>query len=667
MSTEYVLQPSGGNPHSAHIDYAAELNPDQYAAVTAKPGPILVIAGAGSGKTRTLTYRVAYLVENGVEPENILLLTFTNKAAKEMLGRVASLLPHDISRLWGGTFHHVGHRILRRHANKLGYGSDFTILDADDSADLAADCLGETDLPKGDKRLPKGDVLTSLFGLAVNKEEPIEKIIETQFPYFSIFSEGLSKAWRLYRERKLRANVMDYDDLLELSVRLLREDDGIRAYYQQQFQHVLVDEYQDTSSIQASLTNILAEFHRQIMAVGDDAQSIYSWRGANFKNILSFPERYPDARVIRIETNYRSSPEILNLANYAIAANTQQFKKELRSTRPANRAPKPALVCLGNGNQQAQFIAQRIGELFEEGVELNEIAVLYRSHFHSLEVQMELTRRNIPFELTSGLRFFEQAHVKDVSAYLKLALNPKDELAFKRIASMLPGVGAKTADKLWDKVQAGTPLAEVKPPTKAVVAWKQWADTQQQISQPELKDNASQQIQIVIDAVYQDYMQAKYTNWQSRLEDLNQLRAFSETFESAGEFLAQLALLTNVDVGPKGESSYAKNTSAEPKIRLSTIHQAKGLEWKAVFVIMLCDGMFPSSRSSENEEGLEEERRLFYVAVTRAKDELYLTYPVLRSIAGGDEKWQEPSRFLNELPRELTNQWKIVGPTPNWS
>lgn len=664
MGTEYVLKPSGANPSSAHIDYAAELNEDQYKAVTATPGPILVIAGAGSGKTRTLTYRVAYLVENGVEPENILLLTFTNKAAKEMLNRVASLIPNDISRLWGGTFHHVGHRILRRHANLIGYGSDFTIIDADDAADLAADCLAESGLPTDDKRLPKGDVLTSIFGLAVNKEEPLEKIIQGQFPYFDLFTEGLLTTKRLYQERKRRNNVMDYDDLLQLSVRLLNEHEDIRLFYQQKFQHVLVDEYQDTSSVQANLTNTLAEVHRQIMAVGDDAQSIYSWRGANFKNILSFPERYPDARVIRIEINYRSSPEILNLANVAIAGNTQQFKKELRSTRPLNRAPKPALVCLGNGNQQAQFIAQRIGELFEEGVELNEIAILYRSHFHSLEVQMELTRRNIPFELTSGLRFFEQAHIKDVSSYIKLALNPKDELAFKRIAAMLPGVGDRTAHKLWEKFQSGSTLDQIKPPAKAAVLWKQWADTQRQINEPEVKGNASKQIQIVIDAVYQDYMRAKYTNWQTRLEDLNQLRAFSETFETTEDFLSQLALLTNVDVGPKGESSNQnRNDSSEPKIRLSTVHQAKGLEWKVVFVIMLCDGMFPSSRSAETEDGVEEERRLFYVAVTRAKDELYLTYPVLRSIAGSDERWQEPSRFLSELPRDLTNQWKIVSPS----
>lgn len=663
MGTEYVLHPAGGRPSSAHIDYAAALNPEQYSAVTATPGPILVIAGAGSGKTRTLTYRVAYLVENGVEPENILLLTFTNKAAKEMIHRVASLLPHDISRLWGGTFHHVGHRILRRHADLVGYGSDFTILDADDASDLAADCLGESGLPTDDKRLPKGDVLTSLFGLSVNKEEAVEQTIQSQFPYFDAFTEGLVTTKRLYQERKRRNNVMDYDDLLELSVRLLREHENIRLHYQQQFQHVLVDEYQDTSSVQANLTNTLAEVHRQIMAVGDDAQSIYSWRGANFKNILSFPERYPDARVIRIETNYRSSPEILNLANVAIASNTQQFKKELRSVRPANKQPKPALVCLGNGNQQAQFIAQRIGELFDEGVELNEIAILYRSHFHSLEVQMELTRRNIPFELTSGLRFFEQAHVKDVSSYIKLALNPRDELAFKRIAAMLPGVGAKTADKLWDKFQGGSTLDQIKPPTKAATAWKQWADTHRQITADEVKANASSQIQIVIDAMYQDYMRAKYTNWQSRLEDLNQLRAFSETFETTEDFLAQLALLTNVDTGPKADRASSHHDNSEPKVRLSTVHQAKGLEWKAVFVIMLCDGMFPSSRSAETEEGVEEERRLFYVAVTRAKDELYLTYPVLRSIAGSDERWQEPSRFLGELPRDLTNQWKIVAPS----
>jgi DNA helicase-2/ATP-dependent DNA helicase PcrA len=658
---EYVLKQAPSN--APQIDYAAALNPEQLEAVTAPPGPILVIAGAGSGKTRTLTYRVAYLIENGVEPDNILLLTFTNKASREMLDRVGGILPHDISRIWGGTFHHIGNRFLRRHANLIGYGNDFTILDREDAKDLASACIPDSGFDPKDKRLPKGDVLVDIFSLAANKEIPVLQVLTEQYPYFLEVGDAVLKLQRLYQERKKANNVMDYDDLLANTLRLFQEQASVRERYQQQFQHVLVDEYQDTNKIQADLIDAIGGLHRQIMVVGDDAQSIYSWRGANFKNIMSFPDRYEGAKVIRIETNYRSTPEILNLANVAIAGNTQQFKKELRSSRPAEKLPKPALVALGDANQQAQFICQRLLELHDEGVELNEIAVLYRSHFHSMELQMELTRRNIPFQITSGLRFFEQAHVKDVCAYLKLALNPKDELAFKRIAGMQPGIGGKTADKLWGKFSAGVPLEKLEPPAKAKPTWEQWVETHRQLTLPDHKNKTSDQIKIVVEAVYEDYMKGKFTNFQSRLEDLSQLRSFSEQFQTTEDFLAQLSLLTNVDAETDAR---ARNNSEDQAIRLSTVHQAKGLEWKAVFVIMLCDGLFPSARSTENLEGEEEERRLFYVAVTRAKDELYLTYPQLRATSGADGWWQRPSRFLDELPRDLTNQWKISA-RPAWS
>jgi DNA helicase-2/ATP-dependent DNA helicase PcrA len=665
MSTEYVLH-SPAPRHESGIDYAAALNPEQLAAVQAAPGPILVIAGAGSGKTRTLTYRVAYLIDNGVEPENILLLTFTNKAAREMLHRVGSLLPHDISRMWGGTFHHVGHRLLRRHANLLGFGTDFTIMDADDAEDLAASCLAVAGLDPKDSRTPKGSVLLDMFGLAINKEVPLREIIRDQYPFFDQLADSLDVVMRVYTERKKNNNVMDYDDLLSLTLRLLRDNAELRERYQNQFQHILVDEYQDTSKVQSDLVDTLAALHKQVMVVGDDAQSIYSWRGANFENILHFPKRYEGATVIRIETNYRSSPEILNLANYAIAANKNQFAKNLRAARPADRAPKPALVTLQNGNQQAAFVAQRIGELYEEGVELKDIAVLYRSHFHTLELQMELTRRNIPYEVTSGIRFFEQAHIKDVSSYLKLAVNPKDELAFKRIAATLPGVGAKTAEKLWQQILAGKPMEKIEPPAKAKQAWEQWSQTQKQLSDAKLANAPSDQIKLVVDAVYEDYIKGKYPNHQSRLEDLTQLRAFAQSFATTAEFLAELSLLTNVDGGPQ---PVAENKSdSDDKVRLSTVHQAKGLEWKVVFVIMLNEGQFPSARALENPDNIEEERRLFYVAVTRARDELYLTYPMIRDIAGsGGERWQEPSRFIEDLSKELVNPWKITPAKPAWS
>jgi DNA helicase-2/ATP-dependent DNA helicase PcrA len=662
MSVEYVLKKTPV-PAGAQIDYRAALNDEQYEAVTARPGPILVIAGAGSGKTRTLTYRVAYLIENGVEPENILLLTFTNKASREMLQRVGNLLPQDISRIWGGTFHSVANRLLRRHANALGFSSDFTILDRDDAADLAVAALKAAGVDPKDKTFPKGAVLLDIFGLAANTEKSIAGVVSENYPYFTGIIDKLESIHRIFRDRKRADNVMDYDDLLVYALKLLKDNEEIRRFYQEQFQHVLVDEYQDTNKIQSDFIDTLAAFHHQVMAVGDDAQSIYSWRGANFENVLTFPERFPGTREIRIETNYRSTPEILTLANYAIAANTRQFPKNLHSVRPAEKFSKPALICLQDANQQAAFICQRIEELSEEGIELDEIAILYRAHFHSMEVQMEMTRRKMPFELLSGLRFFEQAHVKDVAAFIKFALNPKDELAFKRIASLMPGVGDRTAEKLWEKLAKGTDFAALEPPVKAAAPWKQWIETHAQISAPELRGRASEQIQVVIDAVYEDYMKVKFTNFQSRLEDLGQLRAFAQNFERTEEFLAQLALMTNVDGGPKAEGPF----SGQPCIRLSTVHQAKGLEWKVVFVIMLCDGLFPAGRSIETLEGEEEERRLFYVAVTRACDELYLTYPLTRASASFEDRWQEPSRFIRDFPRGMVNEWKIKAAPPAWS
>jgi DNA helicase-2/ATP-dependent DNA helicase PcrA len=664
MSVEYVLHKVAA-PAGAHIDYRGSLNDEQYAAVTAKPGPILCIAGAGSGKTRTLTYRVAYLIENGVEPENILLLTFTNKSAREMLERVGNLLPHDISRIWGGTFHSVANKLLRRHAATLGFSSDFTILDRDDAADLAVAALRATGVDPKDKTLPKGAVLLDILGLAANTEKSIASVVDSHYPFFNVILDKIEATQRIFRDRKQADNVMDYDDLLVYALRLLQDNEDIRKFYQEQFQHVLVDEYQDTNKIQSDFVDLIAASHHQVMAVGDDAQSIYSWRGANFENVLTFPERFPGTREVRIETNYRSTPEILALANYAIAANTRQFPKNLHAVRPAEKEPKPALVCLQDANQQAQFICQRITELSEEGVELDEICVLYRAHFHSMELQMEMTRRQMPFELLSGLRFFEQAHVKDVAAFLKFALNPRDELAFKRIAGLMPGVGDKTAEKIWGKITAGEELAKIEPPAKAADTWKQWVETHAQLTAPDLRGRSSEQIQVVIDAIYEEYMKTKFPNYLSRLEDLGQLRAFAQNFERTEEFLAQLALMTNMDGGPRTQSDSPLRD--QPCVRLSTVHQAKGLEWKAVFVIMLCDGLFPAQRSVQTLEGEEEERRLFYVAVTRARDELYLTYPIMRATASFDDRWQEPSRFIRDFPRGLVNEWKIKAGPVQWS
>jgi DNA helicase-2/ATP-dependent DNA helicase PcrA len=663
---EYVLRPPAPRVSEPQIDYAAALNPEQLEAVTAKPGPMLVIAGAGSGKTRTLTYRVAYLIEHGIAPENILLLTFTNKAAKEMVGRVASLLPQDTSRMWGGTFHHVGHRILRRQAESLGYRNDFTILDSEDAEDIAAAALRDVGVDPKDKRMPKGGVLLSVFGLAINKEQPFAEVLPMHFEHLVEFQEEIEKAGVRYQERKLKANVMDYDDLLALSLRLLREHQDVKAKCQRKFQHILVDEYQDTSHIQGAFVDLLADEHRQIMVVGDDAQSIYSWRGADFHNILTFPERYSGARVVRIETNYRSTPEILSVANAAIAGNKNQFPKNLRAVRPIDKLPKPALVSVETGNQEALFIAQRILDLYEDGVRLDDIAVLYRSHFHCLDLQLEMTRRNIPFEVTSGLRFFEQAHVKDVAAFLRYAVNPSDEVAFIRCALLLPGIGKGTAEKFWAKLEGGAPFQSLKPPAKAAEAWRQWNEMNRQLRSPELRGRPGDQIQVILDAIYEDHAKSQYANAPARLEDLHQLRAFATQFESTEDFLSQLALLTNVDTSSEKDLR-KKDDDGGGKVRLSSVHQSKGLEWKVVFVINLCDGLFPNGRALESEGGEEEERRLFYVAVTRARDELYLSFPRLREMgSGGSERWQDPSRFILEIPTVFLHQWKIVAPGPRY-
>jgi len=686
MSRDYVLQPFRG-PVDLQIDYAAELNEQQHAAVTAGPGPALVIAGAGSGKTRTLIYRVAYLLEQGVPADRILLVTFTNKAAREMMRRVGELLGNDTGSLWGGTFHSIGARILRRHAEALGYRKDYTILDREDSTDLMKTCLAEAEIDMKATRFPKADVLADIGSMAVNTCRSVGEVLGQDYDYFVQLSPQIEDVLRRYDARKRAANVMDFDDLLLLWLRLLREHDEARELYQRRFQFVLVDEYQDTNKLQSELIDLLGARHKNVMAVGDDSQSIYAWRGANFKNILEFPKRYPGARIYKIETNYRSTPEILALANAAIAPNIHQFAKELAPARKSG--PRPALVPCGDGSEQAAFVAQRVLELRDEGMDLNKMAVLYRSHFHALELQLELTRHAIPFSITSGIRFFEQAHIKDVAAWLKLVTNPTDELAFKRLVRMLPGIGGKGGEKLWSKFQseirasglesiavdaAWDPEPETRnperrtfslaaalqkcatsAPKKAATAWANFAITMSQLETAPVRGSASAMIQHVLEAGYKDYLQDNYANYRARLEDLEQLATFALQFKTVEEFLTQLSLLTNIEA-----DEAAPADSDDEKLRLSTVHQAKGLEFDVVFVIMLCDGLFPSARSAETIEGEEEERRLFYVAITRARNELYLSYPLLRIMRGqsGDMMLQ-PSRFLDDLPSALVDQWGL--------
>ncbi|MGV3773535.1 MAG: ATP-dependent helicase [Verrucomicrobiales bacterium] len=678
MSRDYQLQPYRAEP-SFKIDYAQELNEQQFAAVTAGPGPALVIAGAGSGKTRTLTYRVAYLLEKGVPAERILLLTFTNKAAREMMRRVYDILQSDVSGLWGGTFHSIGNRILRKHATQLGFKPDFTILDRDDSKDLLQTCIDEAKIETTEVRFPKAEMLIDIFSMSLNTQTPLPALLAKRYKPFAGFAEILTHLEKIFQDRKRANNVRDFDVLLVLWLRLLQDHEEVRALYQNRFQYVLVDEYQDTNKLQSDIIDLLSHQHKNIMAVGDDSQSIYSWRGANFKNIIHFPKRYHNAKVYKIETNYRSTPEILNLANAAISANTDQYQKELVSHR--EKGQKPAMVICEEAREQAAFVAQRVLELRDEGIELSEIAVMYRSHFHALELQLELTRRNIPFTITSGMRFFEQAHIKDVTSYLRLLVNPLDEISFKRIVRMIEGIGNKGADKLWltflDALQSGaeepaplpgspqarSPLAcalqscSSKAPKKAAKGWAQLTATIAQMEAPEKRNNPSELIQLIREAVYEDYAKENFANYGERLEDLTQWISFAADFNDTQEFLSQLALLSNLD----SENDKLKQSPQDDEnLKLTTIHQAKGLEFKVVFMIMLCDGLFPSARSIDDPDTIEEERRLFYVGITRAKDELYLSYPRMRFTQGySGDIFQKASRFLDELPKALIETWNL--------
>ncbi len=635
------------------VDYEKELNPEQFKIVMADSGPILVIAGAGSGKTRALTYRVARLIESGVRPERILLATFTNKAAREMLGRVETLTGIDIGRLWGGTFHHIANLILRRNGHLLGYNSNYSIMDSEDSRQLINTCVTELGFSDKIEKFPKGNVVGDIVSLSANTEDKIDRVIARKYPYFVNLIDEITEVASRYRDRKKELNVMDFDDLLLNLRRLLISNSRVFEEYTDRFLHVLVDEYQDTNVIQAQIIDLLASHHRNLMVVGDDSQSIYSFRGANFANIIGFPDKYLDAIVFKLETNYRSTPEILNLANKSIINNEKQFQKELRAVRSGGI--RPILVSANHVIQQANFVTQRILELMSEGVPLNEIAVLYRAHYHSMELQMELTRRGIPFEIRSGIRFFEQAHVKDVTSFMRIMINPYDVLAWKRVLMLYKNVGKVTADRIWKFVSASSePLSSVasdnfmKCASKtAAPGLRKFRVMIENIADSPSKEFPSEMIDIILESGYREYLQGKYSDMESREEDLNQLGNFSKKFGSMEEFLSELALMTNIEA--EEDRTYYQDRDEE-RVVLSTIHQAKGLEWSSVFMIWCSDGMIPLARALKEEDGEEEERRLFYVAATRAKDQLYFCYPLVDYARGG--AWNGTlrlSRFVEEL------------------
>jgi DNA helicase II / ATP-dependent DNA helicase PcrA len=677
MARQYTLHNSTPS-HASGIDYVASLNEEQYAAVSSPPGRALVIAGAGSGKTRTLTYRVAWLLDHGIDSRQILLLTFTNKAAREMTERVRELVPHDTSALWAGTFHSIGSRILRRHAEDIGFSRSFSILDRDDQKSMLNAIIGSLEIDTKQRRFPKADVLASMFSLIENTGVTLDQIIADRYDHFYDWIEEIEKVHKGYAAGKIATNSMDFDDLLCQTVRLFEEFPDILESYQNRFKHILVDEYQDTNSVQCRMIDLLAGKGNSLMAVGDDAQSIYSWRGADMSLILGFPKRYPGAKVHIIETNYRSVPEILDLSNAAISANSGRFEKDLRSSREP-QGVKPGLVPLPDPNTQAAFVAQRILDHQESGMPWSEMAVLYRAHFQSLEIQLELTRRGIPFAITSGLRFFEQAHIKDVSAFMRFVVNRRDEVSFLRMVSLLPGVGPGSAAKLWnDWLKSGLAgnenppvekwselFLEFKVPKKSAKHWEQLCYTLDELTPAGQFATPSDMIKSILEGVYKDYLTASFDNAESRHSDLEKLSEYAGNFTDILDFLQQLSLMSSTDGQPSPSSSSIQDPQSSipsrDEVTLSSIHQAKGLEWKAVFLIWLVDGQFPNGRilETDDQDMLEEERRLFYVALTRAKDKLYLTYPMMNPKSYNGDYVCRPSQFLEDFPQELVEEWNV--------
>ncbi len=653
--------------------YRQELNEEQFRVVTAKPSAALVVAGAGTGKTRAITYRVAYLIEQGVSPQKILLATFTNRAAREMLKRVELLTgSQNIHKIWGGTFHRIANLILRRHAVSIGYNSNYSILDSEDARDFINVCIEEAAIDTRAKRFPKPEVVQSIISYANNTDSPIEDVIVKKYPYFEMLAQQIKRVDFVYMERKKERNVMDYDDLLLNWKRLLIEKPDIANVYAEQFEHILVDEYQDTNRLQAELIDLLAVKHKNVMVVGDDAQSIFAWRGAEFTNIYEFPKRYPQAEIFKLEMNYRSTPEILGLANVSIANNRRQFPKTLEAVKKS-KGFLPALVPCADVEQQSAFVASRILELRDEGVSLEDIGVLYRSHYHSIELQLELTRRNIPYRVQSGVRFFEQAHIKDVISYLRIIVNPRDELAWKRLLKMIPSVGNATANKIYESLAyAENPFALIKKDDfkyqpRSKNNWRDFVELLEKITSDENRKNPAKQIELILTNGYEQYLEENYENAEARLEDLRGLAVYASRYDSTEDFLSELALLSTErfkEPSPIVGEDVVMGGEEDELLTLTSVHQAKGLEWKAVFLIWAAEGKFPSPRSLKEIDSEEEERRLWYVAITRAKDELYLTYPLMIVDYNRQTILQKPSRFIQECPPALFEMWSLEEDAP---
>ncbi|HSP97563.1 MAG TPA: ATP-dependent helicase [Candidatus Dormibacteraeota bacterium] len=653
-SDTYILRRPVREPRF-RIDYQGLLNPAQLAAATTTEGPVLVIAGAGSGKTRTLVFRVARLVEQGVDPHAILLLTFTRKASAEMLRRAAGLLDGRCEQVAGGTFHSFANLTLRRHGTALGLASSFTILDRGDSEDAIGLLRARLGLDKKDKRFPRKQVIGELFSAVVNKHRPLDQLLAETYPHFAEHADDLHALHAAYAAYKSERSVLDYDDLLVKLQRLLAEHADVRERLAQRYAYVMVDEYQDTNPLQAQIVQLLGASHGNVMAVGDDAQSIYAFRGADFRNIMQFPDLFPGTRVITLEQNYRSTQPILEVANAVMSEARERYTKVLFTTEPEGSTP--LLIAAEHENYQSRFVVQRILELREEGVPLSEIAVLFRSSFHSFDLELELSRADLPFIKRGGFKFIETAHVKDALAHLRVLENPRDAVSWHRLLLLLEGVGPKSADEIASRLlgAADIPAAlETAGGRAQTTELRALAGLFRRLGEPGRRpDEQLAEVLRYYDPLLKRAHPDDYPKRQRDLEHFVSIAARYKTLES---------LLTDMALEPPSDSvgDVLATDDEEGLLCLSTIHSAKGLEWHTVFVIWLVDGKFPSTYSMHSDDELEEERRLLYVAVTRAKRNLYLSYPINMYDRATGMVLAKPSRFLDGVSRQLLKPMQLV-------
>jgi len=637
-------------PHFT-LNYEADLNEAQLEVVKAFHGPILVIAGAGSGKTRTLTYRVARMVESRIQPESILLLTFTRKAAREMLRRATTLLDARCEKVAGGTFHSFSNMVLRRYGRAVNLHPGFSILDQSDTEDVIKLLVEQLGVNTKGRNFPKKKTIHAMFSKALNKGLPLEEIITHDYSSYLQELEDLQKLQVRFKQYKLEHQLLDYDDLLVYTQRLLTDHQSVRHRLSDHYRYIMVDEYQDTNRVQARIVRLLASTHDNVMAVGDEAQSIYAFRGANYRNILEFPEKFPGTTIIKLEENFRSVQPILNVTNDILKQAKESFHKRL-FTRQRGGIP-PVLVPTLDERQQSQFVAQRIVELQDEGIPLSDIAVLFRSGFHSFDLELELNKRNIRFVKVGGIKFIEAAHIKDILAYLRVLANPLDVVSWRRILLLLDGIGPKTATKIIDALQTeDNPLAWLAAyPRKAkyTLDLQRLGATLQRI----VPSAPAEQVRSLRE-YYTPILRSTYDLPEKREQDVEQLNVITEQFTTLEQFLTEMTLeppTRSIDTAVQVDKDDAE------LLTLSTIHSAKGLEWQTVFVIWLAEGRFPSAYSLDDPEALEEELRLLYVATTRAMQNLYLTYPTY------DNKWgscfSRPSRFLQGISLHHLDTWSL--------